>query len=195
MNKFLTTERLILRPMRMEDAEAVTRWVSDRRVAEMTTLIPHPYSLADALGWLERVTSYDSKNIHQVFAITLREGGELIGCIGLHGDEDAPWAEFGYWLGVPFWGNGYATEALSEILRFGFEDRGLRRIEACHFAHNPASGRVMQKAGLVHEGTQKLRCQRDKQLFDRVNYGLIDEDWRGCSENEKYRDRNVQARL
>ncbi|MFC7336401.1 GNAT family N-acetyltransferase [Haloferula chungangensis] len=181
MNRLLTTDRLILRPIRMEDAEAITRWVSDRRVAEMTTLIPHPFALANAIEWLERVTADDAGQGDQVFAITLRESGELIGCIGLHGDEKAPWAEFGYWLGVPFWGNGYAAEALSEILRFGFEDRGLRRIEACHFAHNPASGRVMQKAGLVHEGTQKLRCQRNEQLFDRVNYGLIDEDWRAAN--------------
>lgn len=181
MNRILTTDRLTLRPMRMEDAEAITRWVSDRRVAEMTTLIPHPYTLADATEWLERLVTYDENHVDQIFAITLRESGELIGCIGLHGDETAPWAEFGYWLGAPFWGNGYATEALSEILRFGFEDRNLRRIEAYHFAHNPASGRVMQKAGLVHEGKQKLRGRRNSQLFDRVNYGLIDEDWRAAN--------------
>ncbi|MEM1083308.1 MAG: GNAT family N-acetyltransferase [Verrucomicrobiota bacterium] len=178
MTIMFQTDRLILRPFRMEDAEVVTRWVSDRRVAEMTTLIPHPYTLDDAEEWLERVVSYDDAHGFKIFAITLCESDELIGCIGLLREEGAPWAEFGYWLGVPFWGNGYATEALGEILRFGFEDTGLRRIEACHFAHNPASGRVMEKAGLRYEGTQKLRCRRDGQLFDRVNYGLIDEDWR-----------------
>jgi RimJ/RimL family protein N-acetyltransferase len=183
MNRILHTDRLILRPMRMGDAEAITHWVSDRRVAEMTTLIPHPYALADANEWLERLVTYDENHIHQVFAITLGESGELIGCIGLHRSETAPWAEFGYWLGVPFWGRGYATEALSEILRFGFEDIGLRRIEACHFAHNPASGRVMQKAGLHYEGKQKLRCQRGEALFDRINYGLIDDDWRAGTTN------------
>ncbi|MGB1128494.1 MAG: GNAT family N-acetyltransferase [Haloferula sp.] len=177
MNRILHTDRLTLRPFRIDDAEAVTRWVSDRRVAETTALIPHPYSLADAREWLNRVVGYADHDPHQVFAITLRETGELIGCIGLHRDPEAPWAEFGYWLGVPFWGLGYATEALREIIRLGFEDLGLRRMEACHFAHNPASGRVMQKAGLTCEGRQKLRGRRGEQLFDRINYGLIDDEW------------------
>lgn len=177
MNRIQHTERLTLRPFRREDAEDVTRWVSDRRVAEMTQLIPHPYELANAIEWIDRLLTYDADHPKQVFAITLRESGELIGCIGLIGSEDTPWAEFGYWLGVPHWGRGYATEALREILRFGFEDRGLRRIEACHFAHNPASGRVMQKAGLHFEGVQKHRAHRGGQLFDRVNYGLTREDW------------------
>ena len=180
MKRTLFTDRLILRPLRMEDAEAVTHWVGDRRVAEMTSLIPHPYKLADAIEWLERVTGYLDDHDPQVFAITLRESGELIGCIGLIPDGTAPWAEFGYWLGVPFWGNGYATEALREVIRLGFEDIGLRRIEACHFAHNPASGRVMQKAGLTNEGTQRLRGHRFGELYDRVNYGLIDEEWRAA---------------
>lgn len=181
MNRILHTERLTLRAFRLEDAEAVTHWVSDKRVAEMTTLIPHPYQLADAMTWLERVTTYHNESPHQIFAIVLRESGDLIGCIGLHRNENAPWAEFGYWLGVPFWGQGFATEALQEVLRLGFQDLGLRRIEACHFAHNPASGRVMQKAGLAYEGRQKLRGQRGDKLFDRINYGLIDEEWRGSN--------------
>ncbi|MBK1825437.1 GNAT family N-acetyltransferase [Haloferula rosea] len=177
MKRILHTERLTLRPFRRDDAEAVTHWVSDHRVAEMTTLIPHPYAHTEAIDWIDRLLTYDDDHPHQVFAITLRDTGELIGCIGLHRNETAPMAEFGYWLGVPFWGNGYATEALQAVLRLGFEDLGLRRIGACHFAHNPASGRVMQKAGLTHEGTQRLGAQRGNQLFDRVNYGLIDDDW------------------
>lgn len=181
MNRILYTECLILRPFRMGDAEAVTRWVGDPRVAEMTTLIPHPYTFTDATGWIEKLQTYDDDHPNQVFAITLRETLELIGCIGLHGNETAPMAEFGYWLGAPFWGNGYATEALREVLRLGFEDLGLRRIGACHFAHNPASGRVMQKAGLTHEGTQRLGAQRGRQLFDRVNYGLIDDEWKAAN--------------
>ncbi|MEP4078562.1 GNAT family N-acetyltransferase [Haloferula sp.] len=181
MKTTLFTERLILRPFRLEDAEDVTRMCGDREVSRWMSLIPHPYERSDADGWLERIVSYGDESIHQIFAISLRESGELIGCIGLHGDENAPWAEFGYWLGAPFWRNGYATEALQELLRFGFEDRGLRRIEACHFAENTASGRVMQKVGMTCEGMQRLRLKRGEQLFDRVNYGLIDEDWRAAN--------------
>lgn len=178
MSTTLTTARLVLRPFKLDDADDLTRWVGDRRVAEMTSLIPHPYEPAMAVEWLERVVGYDDDSGHRIFAITLAEDGRLIGCIGLHSLEKLPIAEFGYWIAVPFWGRGYATEALRAVLRHGFGKMMLRRIEAHHFAHNPASGRVMEKAGMRREGMQRLRAHRMGELLDRVCYGLIDEEWK-----------------
>ncbi len=177
MSVVLKTERLILRHFEMEDADDLVRWVSDRRVAEMTSLIPHPYERSMAVEWLERVTRCDTDSGHWVFAITLVESGELIGCIGLHRLQELAIAEFGYWIGVPFWRRGYATEALKAVLRHGFETLKLRRIEAHHFTRNPASGREMEKAGMRREGTQRLRAHRMGVLRDRICYGMIDEEW------------------
>lgn len=178
MKTILTTDRLRLRPFRLDDAEAVVRWVGDRRVAEMTALIPHPYEPALATEWLERVTGYGDGSGHWIFAICLRETDQLIGCIGLHRIGDPPIAGLGYWLGAPFWGRGFATEALRAVIDEGFANFKLRRIEACHFAHNPASGRVMEKAGMRREGIQRLRAHRFGKLYDQVCYGLTEDEWK-----------------
>ena len=146
------TERLLLRPIEAGDAEAITHWAGDRRVAEVTKLVPQPYVLADALEWIESIRDDQLLGKFEVFAIVLRESGELIGCIELSASGEAGVGEFGYWIGVSFWGNGYATEALTRVLRHGFSCLGFRRIEAHHHPHNPASGRVMEKAGLRLEG-------------------------------------------
>lgn len=175
----LHTTRLTLRPMHLEDADDITRLLQEKRIVEMMSIIPWPYERSHAVEWLERITAGRKVDRNECFAITLRESAEFLGVIGLHPDEVAPWAFFGYWLGIDHWGRGYMTEALCEVLRFGFEDLGLRRIEACHFAHNPASGRVMRKAGMRFEGVQRLRARRGDQFFDRVNYGLVDQEWRG----------------
>lgn len=173
----LFTERLTLRPPRLGDAGDITRLLQERRVVEMLSVVPWPYERAHAEEWLEQVAADQAEGRFEVFLILLRESGETIGVIGLHPAANGLWAHFGYWLGIDSWGQGYMTEALREILRRGFEDLGLRRIEAYHFAHNPASGRVMQKAGLVREGLQKLRAERFGELHDRVIYGITDEDW------------------
>ena len=178
MKPTLFTDRLILRPFKMEDAEAVTLLLRDRRVVEMMRLIPHPYTLTDAGTWLERIINYGPADPHWIFAITLRETGELIGCLGLHGEERDPVAEFGYWFGHQYWGNGYATEALLAVLEYGFEKVGLVRIEATHLPHNPASGRVMQKAGLRREGLRRQCIRRGDDMFDLVTYGMTIGDWR-----------------
>lgn len=178
----LQTTRLTLRPLRMDDADDITRLLQEKRVVEMMSVIPWPYERRHAVEWLERLAANKEDDRNECFAITLRESAEFLGVIGLHPDPSAPWAFFGYWLGIDHWGHGYMTEALREILRFGFAELGLRRIEACHFLHNPASGRVMRKAGLRFEGVQRLRVRRGDQLFDRVNYGLIDDDWRALED-------------
>src|SRR4029077_20513221 len=86
------------------------------------------------------------------FAIVLKHGGEHIGAIG-HGLNLAQEnAELGYWIGKPYWGCGYCTEAGHAVLRYAFNELRLHRVHARHLSHNPASGRVMQKLGMRHEG-------------------------------------------
>jgi len=183
--KILQTERLVLRPPRAQDADRLTRLLQDRRIVDMTAVIPWPYRREDAVGWLADTVENGREGDPLTFAITRRGADELLGVIGIHPAEHRLWAAFGYWLGVEYWGRGYMTEALCEILRYGFEELGFRRMEAFHFAHNPASGRVMQKAGLRHEGVQRLRARRFEKVFDRVNYGITDEEWRAAAKGPR----------
>jgi RimJ/RimL family protein N-acetyltransferase len=87
-------------------------------------------------------------------------------------------AEMGYWLGVPFWSQGIATEAARAVLRYGFEHLNLHRIHAFHFVRNGASDRVMQKIGMQHEGTLRHHDHKDDHWEDLVSYGILADEWR-----------------
>ena len=100
------------------------------------------------------------------FAITLRTNGTLIGGVGLRRERDHNRAELGFWLGVPYWGNGYATEAARAVLRYGFESLGLHRIQASHFSNNPASGAVLRKIGMQHEASLREHILKWEQYLD-----------------------------
>lgn len=169
----LETERLRLRPLKLEDAERVQEYASDARVALTTSRIPHPYPELAAKEWLANCGKQDDFT----FAITLREADDLIGVIGAHPKTHGPMAEIGFWVGVPFWGQGYCTEAAREVVRFCFEDLGLKRVYASHFAGNEASGRVQQKIGMRKEGVQRWGLARFGEVKDRVMYGIIRPEW------------------
>src|SRR5262245_36969038 len=134
----LQTTRLLLRPYNLADAADLVRLAGAREVAATTLRIPHPYREQDALDFIASCPEEAGKISR--FAITLREGGQLCGGIGLRIDSapNEQSAELGYWLGVAYWGLGYATEAARAMVRYGFESFGLHRIYATHFAHNPA---------------------------------------------------------
>ena len=148
----LQTRRLRLRPFRPSDAADLQRLAGAWEIADTTTNIPHPYQDGLAEEWIasrgERFRSGESV----VFAITGAENGDLLGAIGLEINAEEAVAEMGYWIGKPSWNRGLCTEAAVAILRFGFEDLGLARVQARHFNRNPASCRVMEKIGMAVEG-------------------------------------------
>ena len=165
----LDTERLILRPLAADDAPAIQELAADRRVAESTLLIPHPYPDGAAAEFVDKVSG-EGKH---AFAITLRDGGALIGVMGLNVEAEHDRAEVGYWIGVPFWGRGYATEALRAVIDYGFESVALHRIYANHFSTNPASGRVLAKAGMQHEGTLRDHYRKWGEYRDAELYAIV----------------------
>ena len=166
----LTTERLLLRAFTLADVAAVQRLVNSREVALNTLRIPFPYPDGEAERW---IATHDEKKDDHVFAVTLRDAEEFIGCVGLHVKADHDHAELGYWIGVPYWGNGYATEAAGAVLRFGFETLPLNRVFAMHFSRNPASGRVLQKLGMRHEGTLRQHLKKWNEYVDLECYGIV----------------------
>jgi RimJ/RimL family protein N-acetyltransferase len=142
----IETERLRLRKLRMSDAPAVARFAGDPQVARMILRAPVPYLVCAAEGWIMTLNARAPLGEDHVFGVDL-EGEGLIGTIGAHRREDG--FEVGYWFGRPYWGHGFATEALQG---FTAEARQLGALHAGHFIDNPASGRVLQKAGFAYTG-------------------------------------------
>ena len=169
----LKTNRLILRPLCRDDIPQFLPLIGAREIAATTLRIPHPYTLEDAVKFLEYSDSVWQKQEGARFGIFLREGERLCGGIGLAAHLEHNRAELGYWIGLPFWGKGYCTEAAREVLRFGFENLRLHRIDSGHFANNPASGRILQKLGMKHEGTTREHIRKWGQYLDVEIYGLL----------------------
>jgi RimJ/RimL family protein N-acetyltransferase len=148
----LRTERLVLRPPRLEDARTIAALVNDRRIAHNTARIPHPYAVADAHAFLTAVTASERD---AVFLITAH--GSVIGCCGI--EQSADGAELGYWLGVDFWGQGYATEAARAVIDHAFGELGCDALQAGARVSNSASRRVLEKCGFQWTGVGLYRIR------------------------------------
>jgi len=149
----LETKRLALRAPRLEDAKTVAALANDRRIAENTARIPHPYKLADAEGFISGVNKSGGE---AAFLITLRDD-TIIGACGFIAQEQTP--ELGYWLGAPYWGNGYATEAMHAVIDYAFTDLGHEALQAGSRVTNPASRRVLEKCGFQWTGVGLYRIR------------------------------------
>jgi len=174
----LKTKRLILRPHTLDDAKELQRLIGDRAIADTTTNIPHPYEDGMAEEWISRRQESFERGTSVQFAITHREKGFLIGGIGLNNiNKEHENAGLGYWIGKPYWNQGYCTEAARAVLKYGFEVMGLNRIHATHYTRNPASGRVMQKIGMKHEGTLRQHVKKWGKFEDCETYGILRIDY------------------
>jgi [ribosomal protein S5]-alanine N-acetyltransferase len=169
----LETARLRIRAWSEGDIPELVPLIGAREVAATTGRIPHPYSVEDARQFLAKIETDREINL----AVTRRDGSGLVGGIGLRLVEPHEQAELGYWLGIPHWGKGYGTEAAREMLRYGFEDLHLHRIFASHFKHNPASGRILRKIGMRHEGCQREHFRKWDQFIDSELYGILRREW------------------
>ncbi|MDX1556875.1 MAG: GNAT family N-acetyltransferase [Xanthomonadales bacterium] len=173
----LQTQRLILRPFQRSDAPEVQRLAGDRAVADTTLAIPHPYEDGMAEEWIATHQPKFEAGELADFAITLRDDGALVGAIGLAVNQRFDSAVLGYWIGVPFWNRGYCTEAAVAVIDYGFAELDLNRIHAPHLMRNPASGRVMEKAGMTREGVTRQSVKKWGRYEDLVLYGILREDW------------------
>jgi RimJ/RimL family protein N-acetyltransferase len=150
---FLRTERLFLRPAWLEDAPELTRAIGQEPVVRMLSRVPWPYREEHARAWIQTPKAPRSPTL----LVTLpAEGGKIVGACGLHEDrvKGSGTIEAGYWIEPGYWGRGYATEALRGMLSLA-RLIGHRRIVGRHAADNPASGRVLRKAGFRPTGRSR----------------------------------------
>lgn len=174
----LETGRLRLRGLVPADAPAIAALAGDPAVAATTLRVPHPYPPETALRFIEGQRQLFETGQGVAYAVEEKAEGCLCGCVGLGRDEEHHHAELGYWIGVRWWGRGYATEAARLVIAWGFAHLRLHRITARHFASNPASGRVLEKLGMRREGLLREHYFKEGRGFeDAVLYGLLLGDW------------------
>lgn len=171
----LTTARLVVRTLREGDAEAIHRYASAREIAATTLNIPHPYPPEAAPLFIASARDAMQRGESLVCAIT--HEGELMGCIGLRIDAMHNRAEMGYWIGKPFWGQGYTSEAAQRLVAYGFDTLQLNRVYATCLSHNVASARVMQKAGMTYEGRLREHIVKWGVAHDLDCYGITRADY------------------
>lgn len=139
----LVTERLVLRPPHLEDVDAIAYLANNPRVADMLARMPHPYTRENAVDFVERSRKGEMGNC--IYAITQADNGLFMGCCGIHPrGEDL---EIGYWLGEPYWGNGYATEASDALIDLAFRATAIGRLHISCRVINARSRRVIHKSG------------------------------------------------
>ena len=175
------TKRLKLRPFDETDAERVEYLLNDREIASNTRRIDYPYPKGGGAKWIATHAPSRESGDGYAFAIcrTDEAGVEsLIGAIGLEINKEDHNAELGYWLGREFWNQGYCTEAAVSVIEFGFESLGLQRIVSEHLARNPASGKVLEKAGMTREGLRRKHVRKWGVFEDVVVYGILSDDRR-----------------
>jgi RimJ/RimL family protein N-acetyltransferase len=168
----LRTERLLLRPFRLEDAGVVQQLAGAREIADTALYIPHPYLDGMAEGWIGSHAESWNRQESATFAITTEADG-VTGAISLQLEPVHRRAELGYWVGRPFWNRGYATEAARAVIAFGLGQLGLNRIYAAHLTRNPASGRVLAKAGMQLEGVLRQHLMKWERPEDVAEYAIL----------------------
>ena len=173
----LQTSRLILRPFELADASEVQKLAGAREIASTIENMPHPYEDGMAEKWIITHEEEFGKGRSLDLAIVVRETALLCGAIRLHINSNYNNTELGYWIGVPYWGRGYCTEAASKAIAYGFESLNLHRIYASHLTRNPASGRVMQKIGMICEGCLRQHIKHWGVYEDYAMYGILASEW------------------
>jgi RimJ/RimL family protein N-acetyltransferase len=167
----LRTDRCTLRPFRGTDAASVARHANDRQVwLNLRDLFPHPYTVSDAAEYIARIA--DEAPVTR-FAIDV--DGEAVGSVSLKlgSDIERCSAEIGYWLGQAYWGRGIVSAAVAAATDYAFRELDLLRVFAVPFVRNPASVRVLERAGYQREGTMRRSAIKDGLVLDQYLYAAV----------------------
>lgn len=171
--KTLQTKRLILRDLKIEDAEHIFKtWASDKETTRFMLWNTHT-SVLDTEKWINDEIAKRTENGYYSWGIELKETGKLIGSMGAYlRTEDENKYEIGYIIAKPYWNKGYTTEAAKEMMKYLINERNIKHFKAVHSKLNPASGKVMEKLGLKY--TKDIFCEKhDKtEIFDSKVYYL-----------------------
>ncbi len=177
----IETKDLLLRPMRIKDAPDIFEYASDPEVSRYVLWEPHQ-RLSDTRAYIRYIRSLYRRGLPSSWAVVLRDSSSVIGTIGFMAYSPINRsAEIGYSFSRRYWNRGYATQALESVLHTAFEALpNLNRIEAQHDVRNPASGRVMEKSGMLKEGVLRNRICNKTELVDVALYAILRSDLSAC---------------
>lgn len=169
----LRTDRCTLRPLRPDDAASLAHHADNREIwLNLRDLFPHPYTVADAEAYIARVTAQAP-----VTRFAIDVGGAAVGSVSLKvgSDIERRSAEIGYWLGEAYWGRGIVSAAVGAVTAYAFRELDLLRVFAVPFVRNPASARVLERAGYQREGTMRRSAIKDGVVLDQHLYAAVRE--------------------
>ncbi|MCR8842437.1 GNAT family N-acetyltransferase [Paenibacillus sp. SC116] len=172
-NRTIRTDRLLIRPFQLSDAQRVYEFCNNYNVYKSTLTLPYPYPIESAISWIQTHEDNFNNNRYYEFAITDKNTHELYGAIGLTNHKTHKNGELGYWIAEEYWGKGYATEATKAVIAFAFSEKQYHKVYARFFASNPASGRVMQKVGMLEEGRLAQHVYKENKYEDLIHYGIL----------------------
>jgi ribosomal-protein-alanine N-acetyltransferase len=178
--KKLETNRLILRRFELSDAEAMFKnWASDSEVTKYLMWPTHKEIGVSECVLKEWISQYEEDNFYQWAVVLKSNGNEPIGSIAIvRIDEQIDMVHVGYCIGKEWWNKGITSEALTALISFFFNEVKVKRIECRHDPKNPNSGKVMEKCGLIYEGTIKQGDWNNQGVCDYSMYGLVSEDYK-----------------
>ena len=173
----LETERLILRSIEDSDVTRLAELANDPDISRGLSSMPYPYTLDVAKEWVVKCRQdyLDNEVLH--FAISDKSHKSFMGMVDLDMCYAHNHATAGYWIAKPYWSQGYVPEALHAAMRFAFESLEVHRINAVHFHTNPASGRVLQKVGMLHEGISRQHFLKNGSYYDLHDWGILREEF------------------
>ncbi|WP_436865262.1 GNAT family N-acetyltransferase [Bacillus fungorum] len=176
--KTIETDRLILRSLQLDDALVIEKLAGDYDIAKTTLSIPHPYPKGSAKDFITHMLQAETDKKVVIFSILGKNNKELLGVINLNLDPIHKRGELAYWIGRPYWGNGFGTEAAKALLHYGFNELHLNKIFAAAFSNNPGSWRIMEKIGMKHEGTFKQHVVKSGESMDITYYGILRDEYK-----------------
>jgi ribosomal-protein-alanine N-acetyltransferase len=161
----------VIRDWQIEDAPSIAKYADNRKIwINLRDAFPHPYGLQDAESFITSTLAVEPATVYAIASQS-----EAIGAIGLVLGQDVHrfTAEIGYWLGEPYWGKGIMTEAVKSLTAHAIRDLKLYRVFAEPFTTNPASARVLEKAGYRCEGIQRSSAFKNGEVLDQFLYSYV----------------------
>jgi [ribosomal protein S5]-alanine N-acetyltransferase len=169
----IKTKRLILRPLQRSDALLLAKYANDRTIYRNTLRMPYPYTLKQANQWINKNLANYKKRNSNYYSFVIEFEGKFAGALGIDSIIRGHKAELGYWLGRPYWGKGFMTEAVKEATNFAFKKYKLKRVYAWTFTWNKASQNVLKKAGFKFEGVAKKNVKKKGKYLDDYLFAKI----------------------
>lgn len=169
----LFTARLHLRAMNAGDVSNIQYHINTEAVCNNLSYTPHPYTMEMAENWMRNVNAGMANGNCRYWSMCDRSNEQFIGSMGLSLYRDQEGAEMHYWLGEPFWNNGYCTEAAKRVIIYVFEDLKLHRLQITHRENNIGSRRVIEKCGFVREGCMRDYLKRFGKFENVISYSML----------------------